>query len=114
MVPAHFYISGNYVNGQANFDWQGVKKQGEESLSAEDFKNKIKSNSRFPMNEIHAQESAENAYLSVLEKAGACLYRDEIDTRIINEVKTGTGSLVGNIENYEEVEGKKNVYRCQR
>lgn len=103
LVPAHFYISGNYVNGQANFDWQGVKKQGEESLSAEDFKNKIKSNSRFPMNEIHAQESAEDAYNSVLEKAGACLYRDEIDTRIINEVETGTGSLVGNIENYEEI-----------
>lgn len=41
-------------------------------------------------------QTAEDAYTSVLESVGASIVRDSIDTRIINEVKTGTATCGNN------------------
>ena len=43
---------------------------------------------QFPVEEIRKQ-SAEQCFQDVLETAGASLHRDEVDTRIVNEVRTG-------------------------
>ncbi|MBR7155173.1 MAG: pectate lyase, partial [Paludibacteraceae bacterium] len=40
------------------------------------------------------EQSAEEAYETVLAKAGCSLVRDLVDTRIVNDVKNGTGKLI--------------------
>ena len=40
------------------------------------------------------EESAEDAYKTVLAKAGCSLHRDAVDLRIIDEVRNGTGKLI--------------------
>lgn len=40
------------------------------------------------------EQTAEQAYATVLAKAGCSLHRDAVDTRIINDVKSGTGHLI--------------------
>jgi hypothetical protein len=51
-------------------------------------------------------ESALDAYKNVLEQAGASLVRDAVDTRIVNDVRNGTGSII----NHEEEVGGWPVY----
>src|SRR5690606_34822762 len=51
-------------------------------------------------------QSADEAYVSVLKSAGASFFRDSVDERIINDVRSGTTS-VGNgiIDSQEDVGG---------
>jgi hypothetical protein len=52
----------------------------------------------WPAMPIAAEQSAEEAYQTVLERVGASLHRDEVDARIIEEVRTGTATYgVGGI-----------------
>jgi hypothetical protein len=44
--------------------------------------------------EFITTESAENAFQSVLKKAGASYKRDTLDERIINDVRNRTGKLI--------------------
>jgi hypothetical protein len=91
-----FYVAENYVEGYPNTtsdNWttgvQGIP---------ESIKQQVKSDFPFPIAEINTQ-TAEQAYLSVLENVGASFpKRDAVDERIINEVRTGTaqyGSTYG-------------------
>lgn len=41
-------------------------------------------------------EKVQDAYKSVLTKAGASLVRDDVDARVISEVRNGTGSIINN------------------
>lgn len=56
---------------------------------------------------IEGEQTAEQAYESVLAYAGASKVRDSVDTRIIEEVRTGTATYGGNgiIESQNEVGG---------
>jgi len=56
---------------------------------------------------IEGEQTAEAAYVSVLEHAGASKVRDSIDLRIIEEVRTGTAKYGKNgiIESQNEVGG---------
>ena len=40
------------------------------------------------------EQSAEEAFETVLTKAGCSLHRDAVDTRIVNDVRNGTGRLI--------------------
>ena len=96
----HFYVADNYVVGNARVtadNWDG----GVQPAAAA-----AKLTKPWPSMPIK-QETAEQAYLSVLAKAGASKVRDSVDTRIIEEVRNGTATYGKNgiIESQQEVGG---------
>ncbi|WP_315817299.1 pectate lyase [Paraflavitalea speifideaquila] len=87
-----FYVAGNYVDGAADItanNWLGVKVgDGKEDIAI------ARLDAPFDHVAIN-QQSAEEAYKSVLQKAGANLpVRDTMDQRIIKSVKDRTGAFV--------------------
>jgi hypothetical protein len=62
--------------------------------------------SPFPASPI-TTEKVQDAYKSVLAKAGASMKRDNVDARVISEVKSGTGSII----NDEKEAGGWPVYK---
>jgi hypothetical protein len=92
-----FYIHGNYVEGYPDVtadNWtKGVQK--DHYYRAEQLIQKARQKNPFPCPPVRTQ-SAQQAYLSVLDSAGAILpKRDPIDTRIIHEARTGTADYEG-------------------
>ncbi len=92
------YVSGNYVNGYplaTNDNWTyGVQKDG--YSKAAQLMAAARQISAFPSGTIRTQ-TAEEAYLAVLDSAGAILpKRDAVDIRITNEARTGTETYEGN------------------
>jgi hypothetical protein len=83
-----FYVTGNYVEGNpavSENNWNGgVDTKAEIS--------KVKAEKPFSFEPIN-QQSAQEAYMSVLQNVGACLSRDAIDSQILDDVKTGTGKF---------------------
>lgn len=110
VVPGKFYITGNYVYGSTEVsadNWQGVEMDTGESAKI----NLCRSDAHFDMPAIDTQ-SAQDAYKTVLAKAGASLVRDRVDTRIVSEVENGTytykgsnGSSNGLIDTQNDVGG---------
>ena len=89
LIPGKFYLSGNYMYGSSEVtadNWKGSTQQG----------SNVKANARWTdgLTAIKNEQTAEAAYNTVLEKAGCSLRRDALDTRIVNDVKNGTGSLI--------------------
>lgn len=88
-----FYVAGNYVDGSPEVtkdNWQGVILNN----GTEQDKQNSKMQQPFAAITISIQ-SAEQAYLSVLQQVGAILpVRDTLDQRIINDVKDRTGKLI--------------------
>ena len=81
-----FYIEGNYVEGEpkvTNSNWLGVKPKGEVKMDT------VLLWSPLPYEAVSTQP-AEQAYKLVLEKAGASLVRDKIDSRVVEEGRKGT------------------------
>lgn len=79
-----FFVQGNYVAGSEKVtadNWAGgVQCEDPESTKADT-----------PFETVPiAMQTAEEAYESVLEKAGASFRRDTIDQRIVEEVRKGT------------------------
>ncbi len=82
----HFYLEGNYIEGSdavSSDNWKGVEisPAGLDSLR---LVHKVRFTNEAPVEPAHA------AYEKVLESAGASLIRDEVDRRIIEEVRNGT------------------------
>ena len=103
VVPPQIYMADNFMSGSAEVtadNWLG-------STTAD-----AKSAAHFPMNfELNVQ-SAEDAYQTVLQKAGCSLVRDAVDERIVAEVQAGkytykgsNGSQNGLIDSVEDVQG---------
>lgn len=87
-----FYVDGNYVDGSPEVtadNWLGVTMN---NGTAEDA-TASKLEKPFPVVEIK-NESANDAYLSVLKFAGASYKRDTLDERIIKDVKNRTGKFI--------------------
>jgi len=88
---SRWYISNNYVAGYpaiTHDNWNGGV-QGDVSIAT------IRVNKPFPAAPIRTQ-TAEEAYQLVLENVGAILpKRDALDSRIIQEVRTGTATYGG-------------------
>jgi len=79
----NYYVSGNYVNGSpgtTSDNWKGVKGSKFIKMSAPW--------DAMPIN----QETAAQAYESVLADVGSSLKRDTIDKRIISDVRNGTAT----------------------
>lgn len=112
------YLSGNYVKGSNEVTADNTK--------GVDGKNSSKSyyiwsdsNITDAAKDVHFKyekdypvttETAEQAYNSVLESAGASVVRDAVDTRIINDVKNGTGKLINSqteVGGYPTLSGTK-------
>ena len=88
-----WYVNGNFMEGNndvTNDNW----KLGVQSIK-EGTKSRIKSNAPFEFM-IDTTQSAQEAYQTVLANAGCIKPNiDVIDSRIINEVKTGTATYGG-------------------
>jgi Secretion system C-terminal sorting domain len=92
-----FYINGNFVAGFPDVttdNWtKGVQKDS--YWNAKALIEAGKQTNPYPMPPVTTQ-TAEEAYLLVLEKAGAILpKRDTIDRRIVRETRTGTATFEG-------------------
>jgi pectate lyase len=88
-----FYVNGNYVDGAPEMtknNWLGVFMGN--NGTEEDKKNTLISqpHSAITIN----MQSAQDAYVQVLQKVGASFKRDTLDERIINNVRNRTGSLI--------------------
>jgi len=93
------YYNDNYFFGKTPTDpWSLVQFKGSWSTSQ---KNAYKQTEPFPTGPINTDTSQE-AYNKVLENAGASLVRDDVDKRIVNDVKNGTGAI---IDDEDEVGG---------
>ena len=97
--PGKWYIAGNVVEGHGDVtmdNWKGV--HGNEELA--------RVNAPFEGWPVR-QETAHEAYISVLEKSGATLpRRDAIDRRVVESVRTGkTTTTSGILHDPSEVGG---------
>ena len=90
VVPAKFYLQGNYMYGSEQVtadNWQGSTVQTEA----------VKAATRWTdgLTLLTAEESAEQAFETVLAKAGCSFHRDAIDVRIAEEVRNGSATCKG-------------------
>ena len=90
--PNNWWIAGNLVVGSPDVtadNWRGVHLSGD--LAAED----IRADKPFEVAPVTTQLAPE-AYALVLQQAGATLpRRDSLDTRIVEETRTGTAHFGG-------------------
>ncbi|NMM49706.1 pectin methylesterase [Flammeovirgaceae bacterium KN852] len=96
-----FYIEGNFVYGDAQVSYDnwagGVHCDDPEA---------VKSENSFGAVKITSQHTAQKAYRAVLKRSGASLKRDEVDQRIIKNVKEGSATVNnGIIDSQEDVGG---------
>lgn len=100
----HFsaYYNDNFFFGEVPADqWSLVQFKGSWSTTEE---NEYKQSEPFSTGIIKTQ-SPQDAYESVLDSAGASLKRDDVDLRVVDDVKNGTGSI---IDDEDEVGGWPN------
>ena len=90
LVPGKFYLSGNVMHGSetvTNDNWQGSTVQTEQVKSLTPWTEQLTG--------LLTTQSANDAYETVLSKAGCSLVRDGIDTRIVNEVRNASHTYTG-------------------
>jgi len=107
VIPGKFYLSGNIMYGSdavSADNWKGSTQTGSD----------VRATSRWTegLTTLKNEQTAEDAYETVLAKAGCSLSRDAVDTRIIEEVRKGTytykgsnGSTNGLIDTQSDVGG---------
>ncbi|MCD7973695.1 MAG: pectate lyase [Candidatus Azobacteroides sp.] len=110
-----FYVNGNIMDGNAQVtsdNWNGGIQPNIKDYDGNFSIDNIKSVTPFPITTYAVSNSATEAYAIVLEKAGASLKRDKVDTRIISEVRENTytyngsnGSSNGIIDTQSDVGG---------
>lgn len=86
-----FYLNGNVLEGNKKItadNWLGVI--GEKNAPVD----KARVDKPFEVLNIN-QQTAQQAYQMVLQKAGANISRDAVDTRIVKDVATGTATEGG-------------------
>lgn len=94
IVPGHFYMTGNYMDGNAGMssdNWTGTT-AGSGVIA------QIKADAPFsyPSNPSSISiQSAQDAFNSVLSYAGASLARDQVDTRVSDEAREGKYTYTG-------------------
>ena len=120
-MTSRYFINGNYVTAagsgkEANYDWKGVDYDGGTILvDGERYSKdpnhmygnnvtyaekdgvdyvKIKLDEPCPTGDV-TTHTAENTYAKVLAYCGASLYRDDVDSRYMEEVRTGTATYTG-------------------
>lgn len=116
LIPGKFFLSGNYMYGDADVtadNWKGSTQNG----------SNVKATTRWMegLTALQNEQTAEQAYETVLAKAGCSLHRDAIDTRIVDEVRNGkytykgsNGSKNGLIDKPSDVGGYPNIEKITR
>ncbi|MFD0990101.1 pectinesterase family protein [Mariniflexile jejuense] len=96
-----FYVDGNYVNGFETItknNWNG----GVQCANPE----ATKLNTEISISENIKTESASEAFESVLKQAGASLFRDAVDARIVHNTREGSANFKnGIIDSQNNVDG---------
>ena len=96
------YVDGNYVDENSSVTSDNTKGVDKDS-NANHYGIWSKSNITDAEKIVHFRyeneypvntETAEDAYKSVLESAGASIIRDSVDTRVTNDVKNRTGKII--------------------
>jgi pectate lyase len=87
------YYQGNYFYGSIPEDQWSLVKFSKDWTDKElkDYKQSVP----FPTGPI-ITDTALDAYKNIMTYGGASLSRDAVDTRVLNEVKSGTGKIIGN------------------
>jgi len=101
-VWGRFYIDGNVIEGNSEVtqdNWtkgvyEQIDKEGNDSTFTEQIKKEIRLTKPLESG-IVTTHSAQEAYDLILVQAGCSRFRDTIDARIIEEVKTGTTTYFG-------------------
>lgn len=104
-VPGKFYIKDNYMHGSAsvtndNTCSSAIRMDNNSPISYEDWKKNYVSATKFTTTEeafqynTISQQTAQNAFDKVLKYAGASLSRDDVDTRVADDAKNGTGNII--------------------
>jgi len=88
--PGKFWLSGNVMYGYPDVtedNWKGATSTG----------STVKATARWTdgLTALKNEQTADDAFNTVLAKAGCSLKRDAIDTRIANEVRNGTYTYTG-------------------
>ncbi len=93
VAPGSLYLTGNVLEGNdraTNDNWRATGFYYERAVLA--------ATAPFPAPPI-TTESANAAYSNVLQNTGASSpARDAIDTRVVREVRTGTGHIVDSVD----------------
>lgn len=96
-----FYVNGNYVHGFekiTNNNWDGGVQCENPEIT--------KLNNEISVMETVKTESAIEAYETVLKKAGASIFRDAVDARIVHNTREGSANYKnGIIDSQENVGG---------
>jgi hypothetical protein len=97
--PGKFWLSGNVMYGSDEVttdNWKGVSP--DESAKKE----QCKASARWTdgLTALATEQIAGDAFETVLAKAGCSLYRDAVDERIVNEVRSGGGKLINTPDGY--------------
>ena len=102
-IWGRFYVDGNVIEGNdevTNDNWtKGIYEQINNEDNDNTFTEQVKKDIRLsePLEtDIITTHSAQKAYELVLAQAGCSKFRDNIDTRIVEEVRKGTASYIGN------------------
>ncbi|MDT0677577.1 DUF3826 domain-containing protein [Autumnicola musiva] len=108
--PGKWYVAGNIMHQNkdvTNNNWAGMRGSDANSPNVNDLKRLARVNTPFEGWPVAPHHSAEAAFESVLEKAGATLpRRDAVDTRVVEMVRTGkTTTETGIINDVSEVGG---------
>ena len=90
LIPGKFFLSGNYMFGSdavTSDNWEGSTVKTDA----------VKATARWTdgLTSITNEQTAEEAFETVLTKAGCSLHRDVIDTRIVTEVRNGSYTYTG-------------------
>ena len=97
LAVARWHVKGNIMNGNAaktNDNWLGVDFANIPVAS----RDSAKRDTAFYISDSIQMQIAQDAYDSVLAKAGAIYpLRDSTDRRVINETKTGTATGLGSL-----------------
>lgn len=89
LIPGKFWLEGNFMFNDPNVtadNWKGSTQNG----------SNVKASARWTegLTRLNNEQTAEQAYETVLAKAGCSLHRDVVDDRIVSEVRNGTGKLI--------------------
>ena len=101
-IWGRFYVDGNVIEGNeevTNDNWtKGIYEQIDSENNDNTFTEQAKKDIRLSVpleTDIVTTHSGQKAYELVLAYAGCSRFRDDIDTRIVEEVRNGTASYLG-------------------
>ena len=99
MIPGSFYIKDNIYDTRyvKKGNWQGkMPDYGKIGKYASEYE-AISAGEPFFMKSPAMTEAPEQAFRAILKDAGASVSRDDVDKRIVKEIKTGRIAVFGSV-----------------